>query len=280
INALAETLKPIRAAIQELESSCVSLADCYISLIKIAAAFKQLPSDDYKGFRNHCIKVFNESIWKDLGHNQNSCKDLYAQLRKYQLHSEPYDAPFSDNYDTPYSWWMTCNDQTDNLKKLALKIFAVTPSSACCERIFSSLGWFYGKRHQNLSLEKLEAMAKIHRYYITDAKKELGFVAQDKSENDVRSWINAAYNTLEEDDDENNDSILELLPENNDDSEPSDDIELELERILSLNEVFVVINNNDYVTANQEENTNSEATEEIEDYDPAQLASNYLSDLE
>ncbi|CAJ0922853.1 21443_t:CDS:2 [Entrophospora sp. SA101] len=102
----------------------------------------------------------------------------------------------------------------------------------------------------------------------------------DKSENDVRSWINAAYNTLEEDDDENNDSILELLPENNDDSEPSDDIELELERILSLNEVFVVINNNDYVTANQEENTNSEATEEIEDYDPAQLASNYLSDLE
>ncbi|CAJ0626730.1 9299_t:CDS:2 [Entrophospora sp. SA101] len=99
-------------------------------------------------------------------------------------------------------------------------------------------------------------------------------------ENDLGSWINAAYNTLEEDDDENNDSILELLPENNDDSEPSDDIELELERILSLNEVFVVINNNDYVTANQEENTNSEATEEIEDYDPAQLASNYLSDLE
>ncbi|CAJ0754819.1 5793_t:CDS:2 [Entrophospora sp. SA101] len=83
-------------------------------------------------------------------------------------------------------------------------------------------------------------------------QKELGFVAQDKK----------------------------LLPENNDDSEPSDDIELELERILSLNEVFVVINNNDYVTANQEENTNSEATEEIEDYDPAQLASNYLSDLE
>ncbi|CAJ0840733.1 1754_t:CDS:2 [Entrophospora sp. SA101] len=225
------------------------------------------------------------SIWKDLGHNQDSCKDLYAQLRKYQLHSEPYDAPFSNNYDTPYSWWMTCNDQTDNLKKLALKIFAVTPSSACCERIFSSLGWFYGKHHQNLSLEKLEAMAKIHRYYITDAKKELGFkelgfVAQDKSENDVKSWINAAYNTLEEEDDENNDLILELLPENNDDSEPRDDIELELERILSLNEVFVVINNNDYVTANQEENTNSEATEEIEDYDPAQLASNYLSDLE
>ena len=37
------------------------------------------------------------------------------------------------------------------------------------------------------------------------------------------------------------------------------------------------LNNNDYVPANQEE---SEVSEEIEDYDPAQLASNYLSDLE
>jgi len=37
------------------------------------------------------------------------------------------------------------------------------------------------------------------------------------------------------------------------------------------------LNNNDYVPANQEE---SEVSEEIEDYDTAQLASNYLSDLE
>ena len=149
------------------------------------------------------------SIWKDLGHSQDSCKDLYAQLRRYQLHLDPYNAPFSNNYDTPYSW-MTCHDQTDNLKKLALKIFAITPSSACCERIFSSLGWFYGKRRQNLSLEKLEAMAKIHRYYITDAKKELGFVAQGKSEDDIRNWISAAYNNLEGDD-----LVLELPPEDN-----------------------------------------------------------------
>nr|CAG8609857.1 9895_t:CDS:2 [Entrophospora candida] len=118
-----------------------------------------------------------ESTWKDLGHNQDSCKDLYAQLRKYQLHLKPYDTPFLDN------------------------LFL------------------------------------------------LGFVAQDKIENDARSLINAAYNTLEEEDDENNDLILKLLPENNDDSEPKDDIELEFEE-----------------------------TEEIEDYDPAQLASNYLSD--
>ncbi|CAJ0926066.1 13053_t:CDS:2 [Entrophospora sp. SA101] len=123
------------------------------------------------------------STWKDLGHNQDSCKDLYAQLQ--------------------------------NLKKLALKNFAVTPSSACYECIFSSL--------------------------------ELEFVAQDKIENDARSLINAAYNTLEEDDDENNNLFLKLLHENNDDSEPRDDIELD------------------------------EETEEIEDYDPAQLASNYLT---
>ena len=103
-------------------------------------------------------------------------------------------------------------------------------------------------------------------------------MAQGKSEDDVRNWISAAYNNLEgEDYDEDDDLVLELLPEDNIDSEPRDDIELELERLLSLNEVCVVINNNDYVPANQEE---SEVSEEIEDYDPAQLASNYLSDLE
>ena len=59
MQALAQTLKPIRAAIQELETSSVTLADCYIHLIKIAAAFKQLPIEDYRGFRNHCIETFN-----------------------------------------------------------------------------------------------------------------------------------------------------------------------------------------------------------------------------
>jgi WD40 repeat protein len=33
-----------------------------IHLIKIAAAIKSLPSEDYRGFRNHCIKVFNERL--------------------------------------------------------------------------------------------------------------------------------------------------------------------------------------------------------------------------
>ncbi|CAJ0834730.1 15600_t:CDS:2, partial [Entrophospora sp. SA101] len=118
----------------------------------------------------------------------------------------------------------------------------------------------------------------INKQYFPKILMHAGSIWKDLRHN--QNSCKDLYAQLQEDDDENNDSILELLPENNDDSEPSDDIELELERILSLNEVFVVINNNDYVTANQEENTNSEATEEIEDYDPAQLASNYLSDLE
>jgi len=60
--ALAETLKPIRIAIQALESKNTTMADCYIHLIKIAIAIKSLPSEDYRGFRNHCIKVFNERL--------------------------------------------------------------------------------------------------------------------------------------------------------------------------------------------------------------------------
>jgi len=44
-------------------------------------------------------------------------------------------------------------------------------------------------------------------------------VAQGKSEDDVRNWISAAYNNLEEKDyDEDDDLVLELLPEDNIDS--------------------------------------------------------------
>ncbi|CAJ0915803.1 7231_t:CDS:2 [Entrophospora sp. SA101] len=124
----------------------------------------------------------------------------------------------------------------------------------------------------------LDESIGINKQYFPKILMHAGSIWKDLGHN--QDSCKDLYAQLQEEDDENNDLILELLPENNDDSEPRDDIELELERILSLNEVFVVINNNDYVTANQEENTNSEATEEIEDYDPAQLASNYLSDLE
>ncbi|CAG8666543.1 10313_t:CDS:2, partial [Diversispora eburnea] len=76
---LAETLKPIRAAIQITESKDTTMADCYINLIKIASAIKDLSSEDYQDFRNHCIKVFNERF-------KEFTDDVY--LLTYLLHPQ------------------------------------------------------------------------------------------------------------------------------------------------------------------------------------------------
>jgi hypothetical protein len=56
---LAEVLLPIKNAILATEANCSTLADGYINLMKIAAAIQNLPTSEYKGFRNHCIKKFN-----------------------------------------------------------------------------------------------------------------------------------------------------------------------------------------------------------------------------
>ncbi|RHZ84801.1 hypothetical protein Glove_74g102 [Diversispora epigaea] len=221
----------------------------------------------------------NSNIWKDLGHNADSCKELLAQLRNYYLHQSPYDGTYSPNIDTPYSWWMTCIDFKSHLKTLALKLFSITPNSAGCERIFSSLGWFYGKRRHRLSTNKLELMAKIHRYYLTQAKKELPYVGKNYSEDEIRSWINRAYDRMIEDDSEDIDIDSPLLPEPIGESNERTDIELELERLISIEKVFVIINNSNENL--EEENSSmdeSNIDNEREDYDPALFAADYLSE--
>ncbi|CAG8856902.1 27525_t:CDS:2, partial [Gigaspora margarita] len=43
-------LLPIKEAIIAVEANCSTLSDCYINLVKIAAAIQNLSVDEYKGF--------------------------------------------------------------------------------------------------------------------------------------------------------------------------------------------------------------------------------------
>ena len=60
MNHLASVLLPIRNAILALERKTANLADNYIYLIKVGDAINRLPRNSYKGFRNHCVKIYNE----------------------------------------------------------------------------------------------------------------------------------------------------------------------------------------------------------------------------
>ncbi len=57
--AVADVLKPIRAAILEVERHNSNLADCFMAMVKIAAAINNLSTNHNIGFRNQLIELFN-----------------------------------------------------------------------------------------------------------------------------------------------------------------------------------------------------------------------------
>ncbi|POG79805.1 hypothetical protein GLOIN_2v1745891, partial [Rhizophagus irregularis DAOM 181602=DAOM 197198] len=74
------------------------------------------------------------------------------------------------------------NDEKNYIQDLAFKIFSIRPHNAGCERIFSVLGWMMNKRRTRLGIDRIQNMAKLHAYYITNAKAELKYVYQDLQE--------------------------------------------------------------------------------------------------
>ncbi|CAG8773454.1 3173_t:CDS:2, partial [Racocetra fulgida] len=123
---LSDVLLPIKDAILSIEANRSTLADCYINLIKIAAAIQNLLANEYKGFRNDCIKKFknqfeefNDPAYQlayflhpaykgQMGKNKESCEVLIMQLRWYKEQEQyingvpnPYIAPYTIGSDTP-----------------------------------------------------------------------------------------------------------------------------------------------------------------------------------
>jgi len=60
LKILAFVLDPLRKVILALESRSATLADCYLSLARLAAAIKLLPRSFNKDFRNHCYYTMNK----------------------------------------------------------------------------------------------------------------------------------------------------------------------------------------------------------------------------
>ena len=116
-------------------------------------------------------------IWLNNGGNAKSRDQLLAQMRNYELKRSPYHEEFDSTLETPMSWWLSIKDRYKYLPELAIMIFSITPHSAGCERIFSTLGWLYGKRRQRLELSKVEGMAKIRSFYVSNIKNELAYIS-------------------------------------------------------------------------------------------------------
>ena len=60
IRILAFVLESLRKAVLALEARVATLADCFLSLVRLAAMLNELPRSFNASFRNYCIKVINE----------------------------------------------------------------------------------------------------------------------------------------------------------------------------------------------------------------------------
>src|SRR4051812_10523196 len=94
--------------------------------------------------------------------------------------------------------WNTCEIKPDHLQRLAMKLFSITPSSAACERIFSSLGWIYGKCRTRLEINQLEGLAKIYQFNLSNAAEKFHKNQTEISPEAMKNVAETVFNKLEE----------------------------------------------------------------------------------
>ncbi|RHZ44274.1 hypothetical protein Glove_744g3 [Diversispora epigaea] len=141
VKDLRTILLPIKKAIINLEHKSTTLADCFINLVIMATAIKEL-SQTNTGLQINTFRIICEkalSIWKLLGGREKSANELIAQISNYSLKSKPYDFEFVTGIHTVKNWWLMCKQQNNHIQKLALLMASIVPSNASCERYFSIL---------------------------------------------------------------------------------------------------------------------------------------------
>jgi hypothetical protein len=208
-----------------------------------------------------------------MGGKKKTCEQLISQLMRYKTNVTPYNMLYDDEFGTPLMWWLTCEDRYNHLQRIAIKIFSVIPHSAGCERVFSHLGWMYGKTRQRLDLKRLEDMSKIHSFYFSNCKKEFNYFGQNLPEDEVKkSLIESAQLCLEEIENDE-----EVLPEIDDDYEVLDNLNnnLDIEDIMNLNEIALEIKNDSDLDNSSVESEIQE--EESTDYDLQELVESMLN---
>ena len=222
-----------------------------------------------------------------MGKTNYERKELMHQMKLYRTRQKPFDIDLGDS-EFPITWWSSMEDnfskEKDYLVQLALKLYSVTPHAAGCERVWSSLGWLYGKRRNRLELNKIENMYKLASYYHAHAKQELPYYSIGKSSEEVCDVIIDAHLNLDDDLIEIIDNVYDI-----DNTKINDEEEdLVISKVLNLDaEVFIesldeVIEDSeileeDIQSVNEPEN--EVEVEENENWDPAAEADGIIDNM-
>ncbi|CAG8475615.1 28659_t:CDS:2 [Gigaspora margarita] len=250
---LALVFEPIKRVINFLESHTANLADCFVEIAQIAASFKRIhPSNDLCA---PAIASFNFQY-----------HELVCQLIKYKAGVAPWNLEYSSNL-TPALWWGVVEDEHTHLQELAKTMFAIAPSQANCGQNFLLLKWFSEGRHTRLQVPRLESMAQIYSFYVSNIKQGLNFYDKNFEEAELYSSVI-------------NETIFAEV-NNNGSNKDKDEIEIEdliatditkvLQDLVDLSDPIFGANNKEEITLIDEEETTME-------FDSRSLVQDVLSD--
>jgi hypothetical protein len=85
LRILAFVLEPLRKAVLALEAKLATLANCFLSLARLAAVLNKLPKSFNLSFRGHCAKVINERFNEFDDDKYITCFFLDSRFRSAAL---------------------------------------------------------------------------------------------------------------------------------------------------------------------------------------------------
>ncbi|CAG8480790.1 25625_t:CDS:2 [Dentiscutata erythropus] len=199
-------------------------------------------------YKKHVQKKALE-IWKQLGGGDISADFLKAQMNLYKNKKHLFDDEFIASVDTVTNWWMSIDlkNNEEHIKRLAMKLHSIFPHNAACERLFSILGWYFGKRRTRrvhfslccikfkLSLDRLEIMAQMYSYLVENVGSELNYIEQDFRQEDFLAIFNKIASSMEDGSD-----LFKQMEEDVEELSELDDLvgenstKLEVENIINL----------------------------------------------
>ena len=102
-------------------------------------------------------------------------------------------------------WWSTCFINLRQLQDLAIQLFSIIPNAAACERVWSSVGWIYGKRRTCLNFNTIESLTKIYQFYIANVRQELHHYIVEKDTDEIVQLVESSLIESYEEDNVNDD---------------------------------------------------------------------------
>ena len=118
---------------------------------------------------------------------------LRNELINYKNNYPPFDKSFSNPSQSLRLFWTKFTRNFPLLRRFAMKVFAIVPHAASCERLFSSLGLVKSKARNRLTPDNLSIIgqlgSELKKAMPTKKKNKASFVPSIRNEESIDTFF-------------------------------------------------------------------------------------------